>query len=153
MNYDLLVEGQSESAMSVLDEDLSFLATQAALELDMLMEDKDCELEAVKRLSDVMNGSFRPFQPPTGQSSMLDPATATIVNRAFSDSDLAQLETVDELILKSLKLAEELASQVDPSRRNGGLEKMKRFCIALARCSSAYRETVLGHRTKHPYRN
>lgn len=151
MNYNLLNEGQSESAMSVLDEDLSFLATQAALELDMLMEGKETELEAIPRLSSVMSGSFQPFQSG-GRGSFLDPATATIVNRAFTDSNLANLETVDQLIQSSLKLAEELASQTSTSKRNGELATMKKFCMALARCSAAYRESVLGHPSKHPYR-
>jgi hypothetical protein len=151
MDYELIIEGQSESPMSVLDEDLSFLATQAALELDMLMEGKETKLEAIPKLSSVMNGSFQAVQAG-GQSSSLDPATATIVNWAFADSNLANLITVDELIRKSLQLASELASQTDPSRRNGELAAMKRFCIALARCSDAYRESILGHRSKHPYR-
>ena len=151
MNYDLVSNRQSESAMSVLDEDLSFLATQAALELDMLMAGKDIELDAVTQLSSVMSGSFQAVQSG-GQGSSLDPATATIVNRAFTDSALANLETVDELIKKSLELATELGSQIDPNQRNGELASMKRFCIALARCSAAYRETIIGHRSEHPYR-
>jgi hypothetical protein len=151
MDYNLLVEGQSESAMSVLDEDLSFLATQAALELDMLMEGKEIELDAVPRLSIVMNGSFEPVQSE-GRGSFLDPATATIVNTAFTDSKLAKSETVDELVKKALELAAALASQVHPDQRNGELADIKRFCLALARCSSAYRETVLGQRSKHPNR-
>lgn len=152
MNYNLLIEGQSESSMSVLDEDLSFLATQAALELDSLIEGKETELEAVSRLSSVMSSSFQSVQA-AGQSFSLDPATATILNRAFIDSNFANnLETVDELIQKSLELARELASQTDPSQRNGELARMKRFCMALARCSAAYRESILGHRPKHPYR-
>ncbi|GAF93393.1 unnamed protein product, partial [marine sediment metagenome] len=57
-----------------------------------------------------MNDSFQPVQAG-GQSSSLDPATATIVKRAFTDSNIANLETVDELIQKSLELARELASQ------------------------------------------
>jgi len=152
MKYNLLIEGQSESAMSVLDEDLSFLATQAALELDSLIEGKETELEAVSRLSSVMSSSFQSVQAE-GHSLSLDPATATILNRAFIDSNFANnLETVDELIQKSLELAKELASQTHPSKRNGELARMKSFCMALARCSAAYRESILGHRSKHPYR-
>ncbi len=151
MTYNLLNEEQSEPTMSVLDENLSFLATQAALELDMLIEGRETKLEAVTRLSKVMRSSFKQVSSG-GQGAFMDPATATIVNRAFTDSSLAKLETVDELIERSHELAEELASQVDPKHRNGGLPEMKRFCIALARCSSAYREAVLGHRSKHPYR-
>jgi len=137
--------------MSVLDEDLSFLATQAALELDRLMGGKETDLEAISKLSRVMSNSFQSVQV-VGQSSSFDPAIATIVNRAFIDSNLAKLETVDELIQKSLQLAQDLQSQTDPSQRNGGLATMKEFCIALARCSAAYRESVLGNRPKHPYR-
>lgn len=151
MNYNLLADGQSESAMSFLDEDLSFLATQAALELDMLIEDKDCDLKAILLLSKVMNDNLEPFQSES-QSSLLDSATATIVHWARSDAGFSRVKTVDQLIEKSLELARELASQVDPNQRNGELEKMKKFCIAFARCSSAYRETVLGHRSMHPYR-
>jgi len=151
MEFDLLGERHSKDDMSVLDEDLSFLATQAALEFDELIEGIEVELEAIPRLSNVISNNFQSITIG-GQGFSLDPATATIMNRAFHESELAQLETVDELVQKSLELAKDLQLQSDPNLRNGGLANMKRFCIALAKCSAAYRESVLGNRPKHPYR-
>ncbi len=153
MSFDLLSGEPSEISMSILDEDLSFLAIQAALELDMLIAGKETGgSNAIKKLSEVMSGRFKPLIS-SEKTVYLDPATTTIMNRAFIASENT-VTTVEELIEKAIKLADELATQSQQvqAQRNGELEKIKKFCIALARCSAAYRETIIGPRTKHPYR-
>lgn len=151
MNFDLLGGTSSEASMSVLDEDLTFLATQAAIELDELMRGESISVEAIPKLSDVISNSVKSYNV-SGRSASLDPATATVINRAFIDSNIADLSTVDELIQKSLELAGTLQSQVQPDQRNGDMASLKKFCLALARCSAAYRESVLGNRPIHPFR-
>lgn len=151
MNYNLLSSSAQGAAMPVLDEDLSFLAIQAAIELDDLIQGKSIDLIAVPQLSKMMSDSFR-YLSAGGSAAALDPATATVVGEAFVASGSAGLRTVDDLINRALELARDMQSQTDPKERNGEIERMKKFCIALARCATSYRASVFGQRPRHPNR-
>jgi len=144
--------GGYKSGLNVLGTDLPLLATKAAIELELYSENKNDDLTSVQTLSELIKNSID-LKDTNTPRSLMDPSTVTVMSKAIGDSKWnATPKTIDELVKIAIKLAEELGREPDQSKRNGEVQKIKEFCIALAKCSSAHRQSIFGHSSKHPFR-
>ena len=143
---------ETEEILSALDPDLPLLASQAAIELDNFIRSKGTEFSATKRLALLLSRSFETMQGLPAHSSLADPATVSLVSRAFHIAQWAgPVRTVNELASEAWKVATKLENtsiEADP----GSLKGVRAFCAALAECSASYLQSRYSHFPAHPYR-
>jgi hypothetical protein len=129
--------------------DLSLLAARAAIELDNISQGQATDLEAVKGLAGFLESSIE--HPHQEQRALMDPATETVVTRAF-DSLNQRVATVKELLEQSNGIAGELKSVRPDATGTAQLAELRSFCAALSICASAYLQSLRELRPTHPFR-
>jgi len=141
---------QRKRVLRALDYDLPLLATRAAIEIDRLISGNDIgsrniqELSALLKNSGLVNASAQ-------RQYLMDPGTLSVLNQAITHTDNTFAETsVEALVNKALTIAEELSMPTTAGHRNGNLEKLKKFCLALSELAASYRQSVLGEETHEP---
>lgn len=138
-------------SVNVLDPDLSFLASEAAVEIDSVLSGESGELASVTELARRLQQSIdRPNNSQTARGLSADTATVTVLGQAVNLVDRQHpLTNVDELLARTEKIAQQLSSAVT-TKRDEELRLAQAFCLALSRCSSAYRKSVYELRPPHP---
>ena len=148
-------EGNVRSFDEILrarDPNLPLLASQAAIELDNLIQNKTTELSATKRLATLLSRSFEAKQGVPSYHSLSDPATMTVVSRALLASHWGvQVLTISDLAREAVSVAERLQNtRADADRKS--LEVVRAFCAALSECAASYLQSRYSQLPTHPYR-
>ena len=126
-----------------VEESLSLIASDAAVELDNLLLGKGSDVTSVQRLALLIKEELG---SPHGSPITSAPATLVVMSQAIDDSKMAtvQPKTVPELIAKAGEIGLMLMSiSNDPHHPQNGdsIEQTKRlkfFCLALSRVASAH---------------
>ena len=134
-----------------LDPNLPLLASQAAIELDVLLRNKKTDLSATKRLGQLLENSLEHAVTATSPSSLIDPTTVTLINRALLESQWSKPQTTRQLVEQAWSLAKDL-HQTEKDADHKSLKKVQAFCVALSECAASYLESVHSWRPSHEYR-
>jgi hypothetical protein len=139
--------------VNVLDPDLSFLASEAAVEIDSFLNGNAEELASVTELAKRLQQSIdRPNNGQAARGLLADTATETVLGQAMNLVDQQHpLKNVNELLARTEKIAEQL-SNAATTKQDKELRLSQAFCLALSRCAAAYRKSVHDLRQPHPYR-
>lgn len=135
-----------------LDPDLSFIASQAAIELDNLLLRTGGGLDAVARLAGCLQRSTGITGGGTETKHLMAPQTIDILSRAIDASGDQRITTIDELARRASQIAADLGA----SKSGGGDDQIKRlrdFCVALSRVAAADRRAMLDMRPSRPLRS
>jgi len=138
--------------------DLPSLASHAAIELDNLIRGQEIQLEAVPRLASLISDTIPPIEGLPAPTSLLDPMTVVVMNRAITDSKMAgTMTTVLELVQEAGKIGAYLKRVNEDPQRFGKenvelLEQMRAFCLALSKRASAHRKSIEDVKPPHPFR-
>ncbi len=138
--------------VNVLDPDLSFLASNAAVELDLLINGEWTELNAVKELGERLRNSLdkpAPDQPARGLQ--VDTETEAVLGQAFARAGADPAKVLSDLFRRTEEIAEQLSS-AEPAVNRTELEGYRAFCLALSQFAAAHRQLVFDVRPPHPYR-
>lgn len=134
--------------------DLASLACRAASEIDDLIIGQTPTFVAVKRLSEILSKLTGTSSP----SSLVDPTTAVILNRAIGSANLqVSKRSVDELLQETkrvTRILDGLAGEPDRFRteRITELKDLLTICLSLSRQASAFRRSPDVLRPTNPFR-
>lgn len=132
--------------------ELASLASDAAVELDLLINGEETDLSSVKELARYLSETSDHEPAATGERRLsVDTATETILGRAFVQAGDDHANILNNLFDRTRTVASELSS-ADSSHDQGSLEWVRAFCLALSQSASAYRQLILNSRPENPYR-
>lgn len=133
------------------DPHLSFVASQAAIELDNLVLGISTKLDAVKQLAARLKNSTEAVTGSTAKRNLMDPQAIRVFSQAYEETQGESVTTIDELATKAWNIAGDLNdAKADPTNQN--LEKLRSFCVALSRISSAHRKAIMNRKPGLPYK-
>jgi hypothetical protein len=139
--------------VNALDPDLCSLATDAAVELDLLLNGEPTDLAGVRRLGERLSQALD--QPEPGQPTrrlQVDTETETVLGQAFTRAGVANAATIlGELSQRTEQIAEQLSS-TGPDTEATVVQKQRDFCLALSQSAAVYRQLIFDVRPPHPYR-
>ena len=139
--------------LRVVDPDLPFLASRAAIELDNLLLGRSKTLISVIALATRLRNSFRLDANGGSPRSLVDPATLTVLGEAINRSTVhPPLTSVEDLIKKACAIADDLTKKTDPKDDRESLIWARAFCVALSHLASAYHKSIFDLRPPHPFR-
>ena len=135
----------ADVSQDIIEPQLSFLACQAAIELDCVRTGRESGLRAVHKLAERLRNSLARSENGSGTQSS-DPTMRAVLGRALTESLSGEpIKTVDELILEAGKVADRLSN---PSSNEWAMN----FCVALSRAASAFRQSMSELRPQNPHR-
>ena len=138
--------------VNVLDPQLPTLASNAAVELDLLINGEPAELNAVSQLGDRLRQTLdKPQADQPARGLHIDTETEAILGQAFTIAGADAKTIVADLIQKTEEIAEQL-STAEAETETTELELQRAFCLALCECASAFRQMAFDVRPPHPYR-
>ncbi len=149
------VADKTREVLCVLDPDLAFLASDAAIELDNYLANRSSDITAVVKLATRLKNSIQISDGGSAPTSLMDPATLTVLSEAVRLSlGNTQITSVDELITHASKIADGVIAGTKRRKRKNrrDLQWTRAFCVALSRCAAAYRKSIHDLRPQHPYR-
>ena len=133
----------SKKSLRLSDPDLPILATDAAIELDRLLQGQETLTPSVEKLAAKIKESLT-FNLEESTHHSLDPTTITILGDAINEIREQNVSDVRELIKEAVNIAVVLEDKSD-------LEKARNFCIAFSRLVSAYLRSTHEFRPYYPY--
>ena len=128
--------------LDAFDPGLSFLAAQAAVELDNLLLSKSSELQAVRLLGERLAHSTEEIEGGKDRRSLMDPATVSVFSNAIAASGIPKVQTLPELARQAWRLANALQESQSSSDKQG-LERLRTFCTHLAKSVMAHEQSDL----------
>ena len=143
--------GVHGTAASALDPELSFIASQAAIELDNLLLGRPGRFVAVAQLAEYLKSSAIDSGAAQG-TGPLDPQTIDVVSRAIDAAGEETLKTLEELKVHAGRLASELG-EMDEASDEGKIERLRAFCVSLSQVATAQRQSILDMHPSHPFRS
>ena len=141
--------------VNVLDPELPSLASNAAVELDLLINDEPTDLGAVRQLGERLNKSLDKPAPTSLCGLHVDTETETILGQAFLQAPEAKADSatiLKELAHRTEEIARQLSSTALETERKTALELPRAFCLALSQSAAAYRQSLMEIRPPHPFR-
>jgi len=139
--------------LRVLDPDLPYLASEAAIELDNLLLGRKSNLKSVHILAERIGNSFEIDRSNGATRPLMDPATLTVLGDAINESQSQPIVIkFEDLIKKASSIADELLKNTNLKDNRKELEWARAFCVALSRLSAAYHKSVFDLRPPHPFR-
>jgi len=135
-----------------LDPELPSLASDAAVELDLLLNGERPDLQAVRQLAQRLQQSLdkpAPDQPARGLQ--LDTETQTILGQAFTQTGADPATVLNDLLRRTEEVAQQLSSAEAGTDRTD-LELQCAFCLALSQAAAAYRQSIFDMKPPHPHR-
>jgi len=143
---------QGKKGLRVLDLDLPFLATEAAIDIDNLLAKRSIEFTAIRLLADQLRNSIEISTTGEPPRSLMDPATLTILGEAVARAaGEGYSKKVDDLLTEAVKISRELSSD-EPTRNLKELERARDFCVALSTAVVAYHKSISDLTPQHPFR-
>ena len=138
--------------LTALNPELPLIASQAAIELDLLIRHQVSNLSATKRLASLLAQSFSGESNLAGPRFLVDPSTATVVSRALEEAHLGgEVRTINDLTQEAWKVSERLQAS-GPNEDKESLERVRAFCAALSESAASYLQTRYSQIPTHPYR-
>ena len=135
-----------------LDPELSFIASQAAIELDNLLLRKSSKFTAVAQLAKYLRGSSNGVSGSNPSFNTMDPQTIDVVSRAIDASGEDSIKTLEDLRNHAGRLATEL-TDMKGSSEDGVIERLRSFCVSLSQVATAQRQTIMDMHPSHPFRD
>ena len=126
------------NCLSVSDPGLSFLASQAAIELDNHLLGKDVEFKAVKQLAARLECSTEEISGTGSRKPLMDTATVVVFSNAIAASGMPA-KSLAELAQKASEIASALQ---DSNLERSDIERMRAFCNCLARSVLAHEQSL-----------
>lgn len=149
----MTISTSNKGPLHVLDPNLPFLASNAAIELDNLLLRRKPTLKYVYILSEKLRNSFEIDISNGATRSLIDPTTLTVLGEAVNKSQAQPTVTkVEELIEKACSIASDLSKRNFPKDNREKLEGMRDFCVAFSHLVSAYHKSIFDLRPPHPFR-
>jgi hypothetical protein len=143
-----------EQALSALDPRLSFLASQAAVELDNVLLGRIGNLEAVKQLGSRLQRSMGNQDQGREERTFFDAPTVSVLTDAISQLSVP-VQTFPQLVSEAWQMATELQGfrgDVPPCDVNG-IARLRSFCLFLSQNARSYRQSILDMQSELPYRS
>jgi hypothetical protein len=151
MSY-VLEQSHSRKGLRVLDLELPFLASEAAIDIDNLLSNRSREFTAIRQLADQLRNSIEISATGEPPRSLMDPATLTILGEAVARSaGEGYSKKVEDLLSAAVKISGELSSD-DPTKDRKELERARDFCVALSTAVVAYHKSISDLSPQHPFR-
>jgi hypothetical protein len=142
--------------LQALDSDLPLLASRAAIQLDDLILKKRTKTDAIQQLAEYLANSTKEVNGSGVRQSLMDPSTAEVLRRALEDSrGQGEFKTIGELVHEAWLMAEGMRhpdASRDTDEERPSLDRLKRFCVALSRQASSFRQSVYDVRPAHRFR-
>jgi len=143
---------QQRKGLRVLDFDLPFLASEAAIDIDNLLSNRARELTAIRLLADQLRNSIEISSSGEPPRSLMDPATLTVLGEAVARAaGEGYTKKIDDLLVEAVKIGTELSSE-DPTKNITELERARDFCVALSMAVVAYHKSISDLSPQHPFR-
>jgi hypothetical protein len=144
------------ASTATLRGDLSWVACQAATEIDNLLLGKSIKLEAVKGLSSALSDSFLTATGSASQALLIDPTTTVVLTHALRDSDPSrEVGNMDDLkkLTKQfvIQLEQMNVRSAETSNAESSLQFLRAFCLAVSRHAATTSPSSY-HRPEHPFR-
>ncbi len=140
--------------VSALDLELSSLASDAAVELDLLINGEESELNAVRQLGERLRQSLdKPVPDQPARGLHVDTETETVLGQAFMQAGAAGADSatiLGELFRRTEAIADQLSTAKAATQRSD-LEWQRAFCLALSQCAATFRHMISELRPPHPY--
>lgn len=124
--------------LSVSGPDLSFLASQAAIELDNHLLGKNVEFKAVNQLASQLECSTEKIGGTETRKPLMDTTTVVVFSNAIAASGMPA-KSLAELAQKAWEIASKLRES-DPGRSD--IKRMRAFCNHLARSVLAHEQSL-----------
>jgi len=142
---------QSKQSFHVSDPELAFVAANAAIEIDDLINGETSGLENVSILSEKLKNTLgKGGGSDTGVRSFIDPISTDVFSKAFATSHNFNIGSNDVLYQKIEELADELSSLESSDESLPVI--IREFCVALSKYSLAIENSHDERRVKYPYR-
>jgi len=140
----------TQQPLHVLDADLPYIASEAAVEIDNLIAGHSEEPTAFKDLVRRLDRSFGDSALSEEPRYMVDAGTLTVVDEAIRRAGGGATPNLSDVV----KRAVEIAALPDPqsAEHRGDFEWALDFCLALSRAAAAYRRSIYDLQPKHPFR-
>ncbi len=152
---------RSTAELRALDPDLPIIAARAAMQLDLVIGSiqhneqlGQLRTDAIKQLATMisnLNGNAA-----GGLKCLVDPLTANLLSKAYSDASRAQLNSLQELEGAMKKLGQMLVEastqevpQQDPVR---ALTLVRDFCVKLSEYAASKRQLAYGEKPVPAFR-
>ena len=147
----VIQEPGPQSPLQGLDPNLSFIASQAAIELDNLLLGTSKKLDAVHDLALRLKNSAEEISGSTTMRNLMDPQSIRVFSQAYTETQGESVSTIDELANKAWRIAGDLdEAKADPQRQT--LERLRSFCVALSRIASAQRMAMMDRKPGLPFK-
>jgi len=136
---------------NVLDPHLPLLASQAALEIDDILQKKQTSVDAIQRLVNILNNTFENECHKPASRCFVDNSAATIFSQALK---YRSPRTLADLAEQAWEVTKELESVKNEGAGDNApeLTTMKTFCLNLARSAATYRQKFEHSRPLPSYR-
>lgn len=138
--------------VNALDPELSSLASNAAVELDLLINGEQTDVDAVRLLGERLRQTLeKPTPDHPARGLQVDTETQTILGQAFAKAGEDPATILGELF-KRTERAAELLSTAKHGSEPSDLEWQRAFCLALSQCAATFRQMITDVRPPHPFR-
>ena len=135
----------TRGAFRATDREIPFLAAQAALELDLLAKKKERSLKHVQKLADLFAREDKPV------AEFYDPVTSGVVSRALCTYFEPQVDSLTDFATRNREIGE-ILHKAARGDAEPPIDRLRDFCLAISRFSSASQSDVHGNRERHPFR-
>jgi len=143
--------------LRALDPDLPMLAARAAMQLDTFIsasrngeKTQEIRTDAINKLAAMVTSVTLPRAAESPARALMDPLTANIVSRAYSEASNAPLRSWKDLELAANKLSEMFKSVSHPGERGQdplvSLQLLRDFCVKLSEYAASKRQLAYGER-------
>ena len=126
--------------LHVLDADLPYIASEAAVEIDNIIAGHSEDPTAFKELARRLNRSFGDPPSPDQPKYMVDAGTLTVVDEAIRRTGGEPTANLSDVVKRAVRLA----ALSDPwsGEHKSDLEWALAFCLALSRATARYRSAL-----------
>lgn len=135
----------------MLSPDLASLASNAAVELDLMIRGEQTDGFAVKELAKQLSDATVGGTEQNQRRLQVDTATETLLGRAFVDTGSDPSQVLTNLFSSIERVANDLSGWEQMSEKDR-LGQLLSFCLALSTSASAHRQMIFNMRPPHPNR-
>jgi HPt (histidine-containing phosphotransfer) domain-containing protein len=126
------------SPLGTANTNIPSLAVQAASELDDILENRSTSSPSSKQLGEVLLAAVKGTKNGKHSVSIGSGTVAVFCHALEQLPDQDPINTMSDLVSLATKIAKELSD----SKQQSEINRLKQFCIALAKASSSYRPTL-----------
>ncbi len=145
--------GSTDDRLSAFDPGLAFLASQAAFELDNVLNGCGCEFSAVRQLAQRLQNSTERVGASEQRRSLMDPTTVSVFSDAITASGFPKVNSLEELAAEAWRISQKLAESQSGAQdqHSQQLERLRHFCVFLA--NGAIEQEQASREWQFPSRN